>query len=289
VYLTHGWETTRAAVVEAFDEQLRFARHGHVDVKTELQEHLHRQTRSVEYVVVGDTGPPHLRRFVVAALVDGVEVGRGEGASKKAAEQAAAAGRWRACGPARSRRVHLRSIRLRGFKSFADVTELQFEPGVAVVVGPNGSGKSNIVEAMRWAMAGQAPSELRVQHAADVLFGGSRGGRPPACARSSWSSTTRTGAFGDGRPEVSVMRRLRRDGESTYLLNRAPVRRLDVQEVLADAGLGADLHAVISQGRVEEVLLSRPADRRGLIEEAAGSASTSADGTGRRGSCDASS
>jgi ribonuclease-3 len=92
VYLTHGWETTRAAVVEAFDEQLRFARHGHVDVKTELQEHLHRQTRSVEYVLVGDTGPPHLRRFVVAALVDGVEVGRGEGASKKAAEQAAAAG-----------------------------------------------------------------------------------------------------------------------------------------------------------------------------------------------------
>ena len=90
-YVTHGWETTRAAVVEAFADRLRHAERGHVDAKTRLQEHLHRQTRSVEYVVVSDTGPPHLRRFVSAALVDGVEIGRGEGASKKTSEQAAAA------------------------------------------------------------------------------------------------------------------------------------------------------------------------------------------------------
>ena len=90
-YLTYGWEVTRAAVVEAFADRLRYAASGHVDAKTELQEHLHRQARCVEYVVVSDTGPPHLRRFVTAAVVDGAELGRGEGVSKKASEQAAAA------------------------------------------------------------------------------------------------------------------------------------------------------------------------------------------------------
>ncbi len=90
-YLAHGWEPTRAAVVAAFADRISFAEERHVDAKTALQERLHRQTRSVEYVVVGDTGPPHARRFVSAAVVDGVELARGEGGSKKASEQAAAA------------------------------------------------------------------------------------------------------------------------------------------------------------------------------------------------------
>ena len=166
--------------------------------------------------------------------------------------------------------MHLRSLRVRGFKSFAEPVELRFEPGVAVVIGPNGSGKSNVVEAIQWAMASQAPSDLRLDAASDVLFAGSVSRHPSGLCEVELVLDNEDGTFGGGRPEVSVMRRLAREGGSNYLLNRVPVRRLDVQEALADAGLGRELHAVIGQGKVEEILLSRPVDRRGLIEEAAG-------------------
>jgi chromosome segregation protein len=119
-------------------------------------------------------------------------------------------------------------------------------------------------------MASQPPSELRLEVAADVLFNGSTRRAPSGLCEVELVLDNEDGRFGGGRPEVSVMRRLRRDGDSTYLLNRLPVRRLDVQEALADAGLGRELHAIVSQGRVEAILMSRPADRRGYIEEAAG-------------------
>ncbi len=166
--------------------------------------------------------------------------------------------------------MHLRSLRLRGFKSFAEPVELLFEPGVSVIVGPNGSGKSNVAEALQWAMASQPPSELRLDVAVDVLFNGSTRRQPSGLCEVELVLDNEDDTVAGGRPEVSVMRRLRRDGESTYLLNRVPVRRLDVQETLADAGLGRELHAIVSQGRVEAILLSRPEDRRGFIEEAAG-------------------
>jgi chromosome segregation protein len=166
--------------------------------------------------------------------------------------------------------VHLRAVKLRGFKSFPDPTELRLEPGVAVVVGPNGSGKSNVADAILWAAGSLSPTELRAEKPDDVLFAGS-GGRPPAgfCE----VELLFDNAEGDGPlpySELSVARRLHRGGEGQYLVNGATVRRTDVVELLADLGLGGRMGSVISQGRVEEVLASRPEDRRELVEEAAG-------------------
>ncbi len=166
--------------------------------------------------------------------------------------------------------MHLRSIRLRGFKSFPDPVEVRLEPGVAVVVGPNGSGKSNIADAVVWAAGSLSPSELRAEKPEDVLFSGSAG-RPAADHCSVELVFDNPG--GDGvlpYAEISVARRLTRGGEGQYLVNGATVRRLDLVELLADLGLGGEMHSVIGQGRVEQVLSSKPAERRALVEEAAG-------------------
>ena len=166
--------------------------------------------------------------------------------------------------------MRLTRIRIKGFKSFADETELLFDKGVGVIVGPNGSGKSNIAEALRWAMASQAPSEVRVATGLDVLFSGSESRAAAGVAEVELVLEDEGGVAPGGRPELSVLRRLSRDGESQYHLNRVPVRRLDVHEVLADIGLGKDSHAIIGQNQVETVLLATPSARRGLIEEVAG-------------------
>ncbi len=166
--------------------------------------------------------------------------------------------------------MRLTRIRIKGFKSFADETELQFDKGVGVIVGPNGSGKSNIAEALLWAMASQAPSEVRVATGLDVLFSGSESRAAAGVAEVEFVLEDEGGVAPGGRPELSVLRRLSRDGESAYLLNRVPVRRLDVHEVLADVGLGRDSHAIIGQNQIDQVLLASPSVRRGLIEEVAG-------------------
>ena len=166
--------------------------------------------------------------------------------------------------------MHLSSIRLRGFKSFPDAVEVRLEPGVAVVVGPNGSGKSNVADAIVWAAGSLAPSELRAEKPDDVLYAGS-GGRGPAefCE----VELLFDNSAGDGPleySELSIARRLHRGGEGQYLVNRTAVRRLDLVELLADLGLGGSMHSIIGQGRVEEILASRPEERRDFIEEAAG-------------------
>jgi chromosome segregation protein len=166
--------------------------------------------------------------------------------------------------------MRLTRIRIKGFKSFADETELQFDRGVGVIVGPNGSGKSNIAESLRWAMASQAPSEVRVATGLDVLFSGAEGRAAAGVAEVELILEDEGGVAPGGRPELSILRRLSRDGESQYMLNRVPVRRLDVHEVLADIGLGKDSHAIIGQNQVDQVLLASPTVRRGLIEEVAG-------------------
>ncbi|MER3410164.1 MAG: chromosome segregation protein SMC, partial [Thermoleophilia bacterium] len=167
--------------------------------------------------------------------------------------------------------MYLRSITIRGFKSFADPVEVLLEPGVAVVVGPNGSGKSNIADAILWAAGCLAPSELRAEKPEDVLFSGC-GGRPPAsfCEVELRFDQVEGELAGLDFSEVSLARRLSRDGESHYLLNGVLVRRTDVVELLADIGLGPRGGAIIGQGKVEAVLSSSPAERRALIEEAAG-------------------
>ncbi len=166
--------------------------------------------------------------------------------------------------------MHLSAIKLRGFKSFPDAVEVRLEPGVAVVVGPNGSGKSNVADALIWAAGSLAPSELRAEKPDDVLYAGS-GGRGPAdfCE----VELLFDNSAGDGPidySELSIARRLHRGGEGQYLINRTAVRRIDLVELLADLGLGGSMHSIIGQGRVEEILASRPEERREFIEEAAG-------------------
>src|SRR2546421_3378420 len=166
--------------------------------------------------------------------------------------------------------MHLRAIKLRGFKSFPDPVEVRLEPGVAVVVGPNGSGKSNIADAIVWAAGSLAPHELRAEKPDDVLFAGSTSRKP---ADHCEVELLFDNAAGDGPfefSEVSITRRLHRGGEGQYLVNRAPVRRLDLVELLADVGLGGGMHSIVGQGRVEAILASRPEERRALVEEAAG-------------------
>ncbi len=168
--------------------------------------------------------------------------------------------------------MHLKSINLRGFKSFPEPVEVRLEPGVAVVVGPNGSGKSNVADAILWATGVMSPTELRAEKPDDVLFAGGAGGTAVDSCDVELVFDNEDGGFGEqlGFSEVSIARRLHRSGEGQYLVNRAAVRRLDLVELLADVGLGGGLRSVISQGRVEAVLSSRPSERRELIEQAAG-------------------
>jgi chromosome segregation ATPase len=167
--------------------------------------------------------------------------------------------------------VHLRAIRIRGFKSFPDPVEVRLEPGVAVVVGPNGSGKSNVADALLWASGSLSPSELRAEKPDDVLYAGSGGRKPAEYCQVELVLDNEDGAVAElPFAEISIMRRLHRGGEGQYLVNGAAVRRLDLVELLADFGLGGAAGSVISQGKVEEILASKPEERRALVEEAAG-------------------
>ena len=167
--------------------------------------------------------------------------------------------------------VHLKTIRIRGFKSFPDALELTLEPGVAVVVGPNGSGKSNIADAVVWAAGSLTPSELRAEKPDDVLFAGGGERKRSEHCEVELVFDNEAGDFAElDFSEVSVARRLVRGAEGQYLVNRAPVRRTDLVELLSDIGLGSAMHSIVGQGKVEQVLASRPEDRRALVEEAAG-------------------
>src|SRR5881398_365105 len=166
--------------------------------------------------------------------------------------------------------MHLRAIKLRGFKSFPEPVEIRLEPGVAVVVGPNGSGKSNVSDAIVWAAGSLAPSELRAEKPDDVLFAGGGGRSAEDFCEVELLFDNPDGEGPLPYSELSVARRLHRGGEGQYLLNRTAVRRIDLVELLADLGLGGGMHSIIGQGRVEEILGSKPEERRALLEEAAG-------------------
>ena len=166
--------------------------------------------------------------------------------------------------------MHLRSISMKGFKSFPNRTKLEFSPGVAVVVGPNGSGKSNITDAVLWALGEQSPLAVRGQTMKDVIFAGGHGVKGSSAAEVEVVIDNGGGGLDSEFGEISIVRRLDRQGEGEYRLNGARCRLADVAEVLSDTGLGKEMHSVVSQGRVEEIVLSRPRERRLLIEEAAG-------------------
>ena len=166
--------------------------------------------------------------------------------------------------------MHLKSITLKGFKSFPDRTTLQFAPGVSVVVGPNGSGKSNVTDAVLWCMGEQSPLAVRGQSMQDVIFSGGHGVQARSSAEVELVLDNANGAIDLPLGEISISRRLDRSGEGEYRLNGAKCRLVDVLEVLSDTGLGKEMHSVVSQGRVESIVTSKPKDRRLLIEEAAG-------------------
>src|SRR5438093_9900324 len=166
--------------------------------------------------------------------------------------------------------MHLKSIVLKGFKSFPDRTRLEFGPGVSVIVGPNGSGKSNVTDAVLWALGEQSPLAVRGQSMQDVIFGGGRGVQARGAAEVELVLDNGGGTEELPMSEISILRRLDRSGEGEYRLNGARCRLVDVLEVLSDSGLGKEMHSVVSQGKVEQIVLSRPRERRLLIEEAAG-------------------
>src|SRR2546423_1348367 len=166
--------------------------------------------------------------------------------------------------------MFLKTLTLKGFKSFAETTVLEMEPGVTVVVGPNGSGKSNVVDAIGWVLGAQAPSAVRSQKMDDVIFAGTS--KRPALGRAEVSLTIDNSAhlLPIDFTEVTITRTLFRSGESEYSLNNVPCRLLDIQELLSDSGVGRQQHVIVSQGQIDAVLNARPEDRRSIIEEAAG-------------------
>ncbi|MGH9210392.1 MAG: chromosome segregation protein SMC [Acidimicrobiales bacterium] len=166
--------------------------------------------------------------------------------------------------------MFLKGLTLKGFKSFADTTTLDFEPGVTVVVGPNGSGKSNVVDAIGWVLGAQAPSAVRSQKMDDVIFAGTT--KRPALGRAEVSLTldNSSGLLPIDFSEVTVTRTLWRSGDSEYAINGVPCRLLDVHELFSDTGVGRQQHVIVGQGQIDAVLNARPEDRRLVIEEAAG-------------------
>jgi chromosome segregation protein len=166
--------------------------------------------------------------------------------------------------------VYLKSVSVKGFKSFPDRTRLEFGPGVSVIVGPNGSGKSNVTDAVLWALGEQSPVAVRGQSMQDVIFGGAPGRKAASTAEVELVLDDSEQSLGLGVSEISIVRRLDRSGEGEYRLAGARCRLIDVLELLSDTGLGKEMHSVISQGRVESLVTSKPRERRLLIEEAAG-------------------
>src|SRR5579884_1090333 len=166
--------------------------------------------------------------------------------------------------------MFLKSLSLKGFKSFAEHTILEFEPGVTVVVGPNGSGKSNLVDAVAWVLGAQGPRSLRGGKMEDVIFAGTAS--KPALGRCEVSLTidNTAGLLPIELSEVTITRTLFRTGDSEYAINGTPCRLLDIQELLSDSGVGRQQHVIVGQGQLDSVLNSRPEDRRLIIEEAAG-------------------
>src|SRR5262250_3327536 len=169
-----------------------------------------------------------------------------------------------------SPRVYVKSLTLRGFKSFASATSLRFEPGITCVVGPNGSGKSNIVDALSWVMGEQGAKSLRGGKMEDVVFAGTTSRPPLGRAEVTLTIDNTDGALPIDYSEVTLSRLMFRSGQSEYAINGNHCRLLDVQELLSDSGLGREMHVIVGQGHLDDVLHAGPEARRALIEEAAG-------------------
>ena len=166
--------------------------------------------------------------------------------------------------------MYFKQIELMGFKSFADRTMVRLEPGITSIVGPNGCGKSNILDSLRWALGEQSAKTLRGSHMQDVIFNGSENRQPMGLSEVSITFDNADSRLPVDFSEVQVTRRLYRSGESEYLINKAPCRLRDIQELFMDTGIGTAAYSLIGQGKIDLVLSSKPEDRRFLFEEAAG-------------------
>ncbi|ANZ38312.1 chromosome segregation protein SMC [Lentzea guizhouensis] len=166
--------------------------------------------------------------------------------------------------------MHLKSLTLKGFKSFASATTLRFEPGITCVVGPNGSGKSNVLDALRWVMGTQGAKDLRGGKMEDVIFAGTSGRAPLGRAEVTLTIDNSDGVLPIEYTEVSITRRMFREGATEYEINGSSCRLMDIQELLSDSGIGREMHVIVGQGQLAAILESKPEERRAFIEEAAG-------------------
>src|SRR2546426_9984795 len=166
--------------------------------------------------------------------------------------------------------MHLQSLEPLGFKSFADKTILNFHEGITAIVGPNGCGKSNVLDAVRWVLGEQSAKSLRGDEMADVIFNGSETRTPIGFAEVSVTFTDCAQELAVDWNDVRVTRRVYRDGNSEYLLNKTPCRLRDLQNLFADTGIARAAYSMMEQGKIDMVLSSRPEDRRAVFEEAAG-------------------
>ncbi len=169
--------------------------------------------------------------------------------------------------------MRIKKIELVGFKSFKDRTVIQFDAGITGIVGPNGCGKSNIVDALIWVMGDMSAKDLRASTMTDVIFAGADGYAPMGMAEVSLTLENDGGPFPSQylkHSEIMVTRKLHRDGESEYYINKEPARLKDIQEIFMDTGAGAKGFSIIQQGMIGRIITSKPEDRKYLIEEAAG-------------------
>lgn len=166
--------------------------------------------------------------------------------------------------------MYVKSLTLKGFKSFASATHMRLEPGITCIVGPNGSGKSNVVDALAWVMGEQGAKSLRGGKMEDVIFAGTSGRAPLGRAEVALTIDNTDGALPIDYTEVTISRTMFRNGGSEYAINGTPCRLLDVQELLSDSGIGREMHVIVGQGQLDTVLRATPEERRGFIEEAAG-------------------
>lgn len=166
--------------------------------------------------------------------------------------------------------MYLKTLTLRGFKSFASATALRLEPGITCVVGPNGSGKSNVVDALAWVMGEHSAKSLRGGKMEDVIFAGTSSRPPLGRAEVTLTIDNSDGALPIDYTEVTISRLMFRSGQSEYAINGDTCRLLDIQELLSDSGIGREMHVIVGQGQLDAVLHAGPEDRRAFIEEAAG-------------------
>jgi chromosome segregation protein len=166
--------------------------------------------------------------------------------------------------------VFLKTLEIFGFKSFADKVQIEFTDGVAALLGPNGCGKSNVVDAMKWVLGEQSSKSLRAENMVDVIFAGSETRKPLGVAEVTLLVSNQDEVLPLELPEVSIRRRLYRSGESEYFINNNPVKLRDVRELFFDTGIGKSAYSIMEQGKIDQLLSTKPEERRYVFEEAAG-------------------